>query len=198
MLVERPRRREGSPYNRRYLESRLAYRIQELAFGGLKPETVARLEALARECAVKSAAKVRGRERSARSRTMLSTDKRTLTVHVPLTLCRRGGRKLVVCPEGVISIARGPRIDNALVKALARAYRWQRLLEDGTYASVAEIAKAEQINDSYVSRLLRLTLLAPDIVERILDGRQPQGLQVEARLKPMPIEWVKQRKLVGS
>jgi hypothetical protein len=150
------------------------------------------------ERAAKTAAKVRGRDRSARSRTTLSTDKRTLTVHFPLALHRRRGRKLVVSPDGVIELTRRPRIDNTLVKALARAHRWQRLLENGTYASIAEIAKAEQINDSYISRLMRLTLLAPEIVDAILDGRQPAGLQIDALLKPMPVEWVKQRELTGG
>jgi hypothetical protein len=90
------------------------------------------------------------------------------------------------------SFGRARRSDSALVKALARAYRWQKLLENGSYASIAEIARAEQINDSYVSRLLRLTLLAPEIVEAILDGRQRTGLQIEALLKPMPVEWERQ------
>jgi hypothetical protein len=114
-------------------------------------------------------------------------------VHVPLKLHKRGGRKLVVSPDGVVSLPRRAQIDNTLVKALARAFRWQKLIENGTYASIAEIARAEEINDSYVSRLLRLTLLAPEIVEVILDGRQAPGLQIEVLLKPMPVEWVRQR-----
>jgi hypothetical protein len=104
-----------------------------------------------------------------------------------------GRPKLVVSPDGVVSFPHRARIDNTLVEALARAFRWQRLLENGTYASIAEIARAEEINDSYVSRLLRLTLLAPEIVEAILDGRQAAGLQMDALLKPMPIEWERQR-----
>ena len=122
-----------------------------------------------RERAAKSTAKARSRDRGARARTTLSTDKQILTVHVPLTLHRRGGRKLVVSPDGVIELARRPRIDNALVKALARAHRWQRLLENGTYASIAEIAKAEQINDSYISRLLRFGTLADWLMRCPLD-----------------------------
>jgi hypothetical protein len=90
-------------------------------------------------------------------------------------------------------LPRRAQIDNTLVKALARAFRWQKLIENGTYASIAEIARAEEINDSYVSRLLRLTLLAPEIVESILDGRQVPGIQIETVLKPMPVEWGKQR-----
>ena len=133
-----------------------------------------------------------------RLRTSVSPGQRMLTVHVPLTLHKRGGRKLVVSPDGVVSLPRRTHFDNPFVKALARAFRWQKLLENGTFANIAEIARAEQINDSYVSRLLRLTLLAPDIVEAILDGRQVAGLQIEALLRPMPVEWERQRQQMAS
>jgi hypothetical protein len=84
-----------------------------------------------------------------------------------------------------------PQPDGALVKALARAHRWQRMLESGEYGTLAEMADAERISGSYVSRILRLTLLAPDIVERILDGRPTAGLP--QLLRPFPVEWEKQR-----
>jgi hypothetical protein len=80
-----------------------------------------------------------------------------------------------------------------MVKALARAYRWKRLLEHGRYASISEIATAEKIDRGYVGSILRLTLLAPDIVEAILDGRQPEGLGLPALLEPFPVEWCQQR-----
>lgn len=125
--------------------------------------------------------------------THLSRDGRTLTVHIPITFQRRGGRKLVVSPDGVPSWATPrPRIDNAMVKALARAFRWRKLLETGIHATVEDIAAAEKINTSYVSRILRLTLLAPDIVEMILDGRQPPALTMAALMKPFPVEWGRQ------
>jgi hypothetical protein len=135
------------------------------------------------------------RQASPQRRGSVSPDRRTLTIHVPLKLHRRGGRKLIVSPDGIIALPLRARIDSTLVKALARAFRWQKLLENGTYASIAEIARVEQINDSYVGRLLRLTLLAPEIVEAILDGRQPAGLPIDTLLKPMPVEWERQRKL---
>ena len=95
----------------------------------------------------------------------------TITVAVPLTVRKRGGRKLVLSPAGEeITASARPRIDNTLVKALARAFRWRKLLETGVYATVAEMADAEGINRSYVSRVLRLTLLAPETVEVILEG----------------------------
>jgi hypothetical protein len=83
-----------------------------------------------------------------------------------------------------------------MVKALARAHRWKRLMESGRFASVTELAEAEKINQSYLCRVLRLTLLAPDIVEAILDGRQPASLQLDALLKPFPTEWMAQRELI--
>ena len=112
-----------------------------------------------------------------------------LTVHIPLTVRRRGGRKVVIAPDGteapVIATA---RIDSTLVKALARAFRWRRMLETGVVSTVGEIAVREKINKSYVSRVLRLTLLAPDIVEAILDGRQAPEVTLRGLLKGVPVE----------
>src|SRR5438093_12126870 len=120
----------------------------------------------------------------------LAKDGRMLTVHVPLALQRRGGRKLVVAPDGAPSWAPPrARVDNAIVKALARAHRWKRMLESGEFATIEDLAAAEKINPSYLSRVLRLTQLAPDIVEAIFDGRQPAGLQLEALFKPFPVGW---------
>ena len=124
----------------------------------------------------------------------VSDDGRTLTVRVPMSLRQRGGRKLVITPDGASGWKlQRTRVDNALVKALARAFRWRKLLETGVYGTIDEIAAAEKINDSYVSRLLRLTLLAPDLVEAILDGRQPTALQLDSLLKPLPAHWQVQR-----
>lgn len=122
-------------------------------------------------------------------------DGRTVTVRVPISIRRRGGRKLVIAPDGSTHtgavICR--RIDNAMVKAIARAFRWREMLESGTHATIAEIAAAEKINESYVGRVLRLTLLAPDIVEAILGGRQPAGLQLEDLLRRFPVGWREQQ-----
>jgi hypothetical protein len=76
------------------------------------------------------------------------------------------------------------------IKALARAFRWKEMLESGRFATVNELAKAENMNASYVAHVLRLTLLAPDIVEAILDGRQPRTMQLQPLLrKGFPVEW---------
>lgn len=128
----------------------------------------------------------------------ISEDGRTLTIRVPLSFRNRGGRKLVVAPDGGVSWApTRKRVDNAMVKAIARAFRWRKLLETGVYGSVEEIANTEKINDSYVSRILRLNLLAPAIVEAILDGRQPPALELNALLKPIPIHWNLQAQAFG-
>lgn len=128
----------------------------------------------------------------------MSRDLRTLTVRVPFTIKKRGGRKLVIAPDGAPWSPPRARIDSTLVKAIARAHRWKRMLESGEFASVVELASAEKINESYVCRILRLTLLAPDIVQAIVDGRQPPELQMETMLKPFPVEWEKQRAVVTA
>jgi hypothetical protein len=114
-----------------------------------------------------------------------------LTVRVPLAVRKpRGGRKLMVAPS---STNRGPSAaDTTLVKALARAFRWRRMMEAGRYGTINELAAAEKINSSYVSRLLRLTLLAPHVVEAILDGGQPEGMTLPGLMEPFPVEWEEQ------
>ena len=124
---------------------------------------------------------------------LLTKDGRTLVVRVPLALRKRGGRKLVVTPEGATWAEPRPRIDSTIIKAIARAFRWRKLLETGVHATVAEIAAAEGINPTYVGRIPRLSLLAPDIVEASLDGRQPANLQLADLLKAFPLEWERQR-----
>jgi hypothetical protein len=127
----------------------------------------------------------------------LSPDGRTLLMRVPITFTKRGGRKFVISPDGAPSWGQPrPRVDNTMVKAIARAHRWKRLMESGRFASVTELAEAEKINQSYLCRVLRLTLLAPDIVEAILDGRQSAGLQMDALLKPLPLDWAAQRAML--
>ena len=123
-------------------------------------------------------------------------DERILTVRVPLTIRRRGGRKLVLAPDGTpTNVAPVTRhIDNAMVKALARAFRWRHLLETGTCGTIDEIAKAEKINPSYVSRVLRMTLLAPEIVEAILEGRQAETVTLARLMKDVPVVWKEQKR----
>ena len=123
-----------------------------------------------------------------------ATDQTTITVHVPMTFTVRGGRKTIL--SDAVPAPPQPRIDNALLKAIARAHRWRRMIESGEYASITELAKAEGVNQSYACRLMRLTLLAPVIVEAILDGKQPQDMQLNRLLRPLPVEWKRQLRTV--
>jgi len=116
------------------------------------------------------------------TRATVSADGETIIVHIPLTFRKRGGRKLVVTPDGAEWAPR-PRVDNAMVKALARAFRWRKMLDAGVHATIEDLAKAKGIGKAYVSQVLRLTLLAPEIVEAILDGRQSAELQLDDLLE---------------
>ena len=118
----------------------------------------------------------------------------SITVRVPLAIRRRPGRKTVVTPAAAPGgVAAPTRTDPALVKALARAHRWQRMLVEGRYASISEMAAAERIDRGYLGRVLQLALLAPDIVEAILDGRQPERLGLRTLMEPMASSWDEQR-----
>jgi hypothetical protein len=114
----------------------------------------------------------------------------TVTPHVPFRMVKRGGRKEMQLPEGA---TQPRRTDNTLVKALARAFRWKRRLESGEFGTIAELAEREGIAPSYITRVLRLTLLAPDIVEAILDGRQGPEVTLARLREPFPVEWDEQR-----
>ncbi|GGG39200.1 hypothetical protein GCM10010964_28470 [Caldovatus sediminis] len=124
----------------------------------------------------------------------------SVTVVVPMTIRRRGGRKQIIGPDGAPVRAGGDaagvtttRGDPALVKALARAFRWRRMLEEGRHGSIRELAAAESVERSVVARTLGLTLLAPDIVEAILDGREPIALSVASFRRGLPDAWEVQR-----
>ena len=113
----------------------------------------------------------------------------TVTIHVPFRIVRRGGRKEMVLPADVPTQRRP---DDALVKALARAFRWKRMLDSGEFATIAELAACEKITLSYLTRILRLTLLAPDLVAAILDGRQGPEVTLARLMEPLPAEWTEQ------
>jgi hypothetical protein len=107
-----------------------------------------------------------------------------------MTWKRRGGRKVIIAPDGGDAWPPAkPRPDETLIRALARAHRWKRLLEEGTHKSSAELAEAEKVSRCYVNRIVQITLLPPDIVEAILDGRQLDDLT-----RPLPSDWEEQRK----
>src|ERR671924_2243754 len=106
----------------------------------------------------------------------------TLTIRIPMRLQRQGGRKLIVTPEGAAVPTPKPSRDETLVKALVRAHRWRRRIENGQAKSITDLAEQEGVTDAYVCRLRPLTCLAPDIVEAILDGRQAKGLRLAEML----------------
>jgi len=110
----------------------------------------------------------------------------TLTLHVPFRFVKRGGRKEMRLPEGA---AQPRQADNALVKALARAFRWKRMLDSDEFATIGELAEREGIAVSYLTRVLRLTLLAPDIVEAILDGKQGPAVTLLRLREPLLVAW---------
>jgi hypothetical protein len=115
----------------------------------------------------------------------------TVTIHVPMRLRVRGGRKTII--SEISPPIPQPRVDNALLNALARAHRWRRQIENGEYASITELAQAKKVNQSYACRLLRLTLLAPDVITKILDRRPASHLLLKDLTRPFPIEWNAQR-----
>jgi hypothetical protein len=117
----------------------------------------------------------------------------TLTIRIPMRLQRRGGRKLIMTPEGAAIPTPKPRGDETLIKALVRAHRWRRRIESGRAKSITDLAEQAGVTDAYVCRLLPLTCLAPDIVEAILDGRQPKGLRLTEMLGNGPLTWNEQR-----
>lgn len=117
----------------------------------------------------------------------------TISVHVPFRLVRRGGRKEMVLPVGTAN--HRSRIDSTLIKAVGRAFRWMHMLESGQFETIAELAHSEKIAPSYVTRVLRLTLLAPEIVEAILDGQQAQQVTLTALMEPFPAEWERQKEM---
>ncbi len=114
----------------------------------------------------------------------------TVTIHVPFQLVKRGGRKEMQLPAGA-STQRRP--DSALVKALARAFRWKCMLESGEFTTVGELAERERIAPSYLTRVLRLTQLSPDLVETILEGRQGSEVTLARLMEPFPELWTEQR-----
>ena len=123
----------------------------------------------------------------------------TVVVHISITFGRRGGRKTLITPDCSSGAAPlRPQANSALITALARAFRWRKQLEAGVYATIAEIAAAEKIDDSYASRILRLTFLAPDIVEGILNPESIGTAALRQMLRPFPVEWASQRLLLSQ
>jgi hypothetical protein len=120
----------------------------------------------------------------------------TVTIHVPFRIVKRGGRREMIMPPGAQTRRQA---DDSLIKALARAFRWKRMLESGEFSTITELAQRERIAAPFLTRTMRLAQLAPDLIDAILDGRQPQGLTLELLRTPLPPDWSVQRaSLLGS
>jgi hypothetical protein len=131
------------------------------------------------------------------ARATLALDGDCLVAQVPLRIKRRAGRKEIIVPGGMDSAAAEQvRTNQGLAVTVARAHRWQELLESGRYASIRELALDAGVDNSYLARMLRLTLLAPDIIEAILDGTEPDGLSLE-KLYRAPTDWEEQGRMLG-
>ena len=128
----------------------------------------------------------------------VQSDGQGISVNVPLMLKKRGGRREVILPQAFASDnPMHPSHQEALVVAIARAHRWQKLLDDGKFESVSDLAREIGLDVSFAARLLRLTLLAPDIIEAILMGEEPSGLSLTMLTKQLPMLWDEQRHVLG-
>lgn len=130
------------------------------------------------------------------AKTKIKSDGRTITVRVPISIRKRGGRKVVLAPDqlkGDPHALSCRQIDDVVVKALARAFRWREMLERGQCSTIKEIAALECINESYIARILRLSLLAPDLVEAFVDGRHSPDITLPTLMKRLRPAWSEQR-----
>ena len=115
----------------------------------------------------------------------------TIRIRIPMKLKRRAGRKEIVLPKAVSGKVPA---QEALVRAVARAWKWQAILESGEVASISDLATRFHVDHSYVARTLRLASLAPDIVEAIVRGDEPDGLTLGRLMRPWPVRWDEQRR----
>jgi hypothetical protein len=146
-------------------------------------------KAAARRVVIKPSGKSRQFENGGRSVTF-----------VPLSIKRRHRTKLIVPPDGESAAKTTTSMDLPLVRTLAKAFYWERLIVSGEAANATELARLFKLEPGWVAEVLRMTLLAPDIVRSIVEGRQPRHLNLHAlrgRQKDVPLDWVEQRRLFG-
>lgn len=122
-----------------------------------------------------------------------------LHIHIPMFVKTNQGRKMIYAPQTLEGDnADMPNtVQSAVVQSLARAFSWAQLLENREIKSVAELARSLNVDNSYVVRTLKLTTLAPDIVEAILNGEEPDGLSLSKLVLSFPVDWEEQRTHFG-
>jgi RNase P subunit RPR2 len=121
----------------------------------------------------------------------------TITVHIPINFRKHGGRRYIIMPDAVQQVYKAPVEKESLLKAIGQAFEWKAMLDEGKVTTMTELAAKADINLSYLARVLRLTLLAPDIIDAILNGKQPQQLTLLEIFKSMPADWNEQRVQYG-
>lgn len=122
-----------------------------------------------------------------------------LQIHIPMLIRRMRGRKQVIAPQALDGeIPEGAEsVQAAVVQALARAFSWAAILESGQVQSISELARNLEVDGSYVTRILKLTTLTPDIVEAIINGEEPDGISLARLIRSFPEEWSRQRTFFG-
>lgn len=125
----------------------------------------------------------------------------TLHIRIPMKFSRRSFRKMIVGPNGenidAMADTQEDNTDYTFISALGKAFSWQRMLDDGKYATPKELAKKENVEVTHMYRVMRLTLLAPDIIEAVLNGTQPRTLTLQNVVRGFPVSWQEQRKVFG-
>ena len=121
----------------------------------------------------------------------------TITVRIPIDIQRKSGRRFIMTPGGAELQYVTPKRSDPMIGAIVKAHLWKEEMESGKVKNLEAIGKREHITVSYISRIYRLTLLAPDIIEAILVGTQPKTLTLLDLLKPFPLPWTEQRERFG-
>ena len=128
-------------------------------------------------------------------------DDNILSITIPVSFKRGQSRKTIVSPTGkniqAIAEIEGPKQDMVFVSALVKAFSWQEKLDAGHYETPKELAQKEKIEPTHMYRLMRLTLLAPDIIQAIMNGTQPRALTLQNVIRGFPVSWREQRDMFG-
>ncbi|MBF0437375.1 MAG: hypothetical protein HQL77_18710 [Magnetococcales bacterium] len=129
----------------------------------------------------------------------LSEDGTILHIRIPMQLRKRGGKRLIINPDGQVFTPNTEvsMPDDPVVRALVNARRWQVMLESGEVNTIKDLAEKEKVNSSYLSRMLKLNSLAPQIVERILSGNYPDSINLASLRQGIPLDWNEQMRKFG-